>query len=54
MPLVRHPTGFLALSEGQGCPKDTAAAKRLFDELKAEKNPHCMTFIANKGRRGKL
>lgn len=43
---------FLALSEGQGCPKDTAAAKRLFDELKAEKNPHCMAFIANKGRRG--
>ena len=38
---------FLALSEGQGCPKDTVAAKRLFDEMKAEKNPHCMAFIAN-------
>ena len=42
---------FLALSEGQGCPKDTAAARRLFAELKAEKNPHCMRYLANKGRR---
>lgn len=42
---------FLALSEGQGCPKDPEAAKRLFDQLKAEKNPHCMSYLANKGRR---
>lgn len=42
---------FLALSEGQGCPKDPEAAKRLFEQLKAEKNPHCMSYLANKGRR---
>ena len=42
---------FLALSEGQGCPKDTEAAKRLLAQLKAEKNPHCMSYLANKGRR---
>ena len=42
---------FLALSEGQGCPKDPEAAKRLLAQLKAEKNPHCMSYLANKGRR---
>lgn len=34
-----------------GATNTTAAAKRLFDEIKVEKNPFCMAFIANKGFR---